>query len=419
MLQKQKALIIGVNLNGQPDFHESMDELHNLAIACEFTVVGRAEQNLKTANSAYYIGYGKIEEIRLLTEETEANIIIFNNELSPSQVKNLEKELDLEILDRTSLILEIFAKRAKTREAKLQVESARLKYLLPKLIGSNESLGRQSGGVGTRNRGSGEKKLELDRRKIEEKISELNKELKLLENERKTQKKMRSKTDFPSVALVGYTNAGKSTLMNAMVEFSQKSESKKVFEKDMLFATLETSVRRISLPENRTILLSDTVGFVNKLPHDLVKAFRSTLDEVRDADLLLHIIDSSHPNFRQQMEVTNETLCQIGAKTIPTIYVFNKADLTSMKIPSVDGDSVFISAKEKIGITELIQLIIRKAFSRYKECRMLIPYDQGSIVSYLNENAHIKSVSHESKGTLLDLECKEQDYQKYEGFVIQ
>ncbi|HNM06156.1 MAG TPA: GTPase HflX [Leptospiraceae bacterium] len=419
MLQKQKALIIGVNLNGQPDFHESMDELHNLAIACEFTVVGRAEQNLKTANSAYYIGYGKIEEIRLLTEETEANIIIFNNELSPSQVKNLEKELDLEILDRTSLILEIFAKRAKTREAKLQVESARLKYLLPKLIGSNESLGRQSGGVGTRNRGSGEKKLELDRRKIEEKISELNKELKLLENERKTQKKMRSKTDFPSVALVGYTNAGKSTLMNAMVEFSQKSESKKVFEKDMLFATLETSVRRISLPENRTILLSDTVGFVNKLPHDLVKAFRSTLDEVRDADLLLHIIDSSHPNFRQQMEVTNETLCQIGAKTIPTIYVFNKADLTSMKIPSVDGDSVFISAKEKIGITELIQLIIRKAFSRYRECRMLIPYDQGSIVSYLNENAHIKSVSYESNGTLLDLECKEQDYQKYEEFVVQ
>ncbi|HMV80077.1 MAG TPA: GTPase HflX [Leptospiraceae bacterium] len=419
MLQKQKALIIGVNLNGQPDFHESMDELHNLAIACEFTVVGRAEQNLKTANSAYYIGYGKIEEIRLLTEETEANIIIFNNELSPSQVKNLEKELDLEILDRTSLILEIFAKRAKTREAKLQVESARLKYLLPKLIGSNESLGRQSGGVGTRNRGSGEKKLELDRRKIEEKISELNKELKLLENERKTQKKMRSKTDFPSVALVGYTNAGKSTLMNAMVEFSQKSESKKVFEKDMLFATLETSVRRISLPENRTILLSDTVGFVNKLPHDLVKAFRSTLDEVRDADLLLHIIDSSHPNFRQQMEVTNETLCQIGAKTIPTIYVFNKADLTSMKIPSVDGDSVFISAKEKIGITELIQLIIRKAFSRYRECRMLIPYDQGRIVSYLNENAHIKSVSYESNGTLLDLECKEQDYQKYEEFVVQ
>ncbi|HNO26085.1 MAG TPA: GTPase HflX, partial [Leptospiraceae bacterium] len=395
------------------------DELHNLAIACEFTVVGRAEQNLKTANSAYYIGYGKIEEIRLLTEETEANIIIFNNELSPSQVKNLEKELDLEILDRTSLILEIFAKRAKTREAKLQVESARLKYLLPKLIGSNESLGRQSGGVGTRNRGSGEKKLELDRRKIEEKISELNKELKLLENERKTQKKMRSKTDFPSVALVGYTNAGKSTLMNAMVEFSQKSESKKVFEKDMLFATLETSVRRISLPENRTILLSDTVGFVNKLPHDLVKAFRSTLDEVRDADLLLHIIDSSHPNFRQQMEVTNETLCQIGAKTIPTIYVFNKADLTSMKIPSVDGDSVFISAKEKIGITELIQLIIRKAFSRYRECRMLIPYDQGRIVSYLNENAHIKSVSYESNGTLLDLECKEQDYQKYEEFVVQ
>lgn len=419
MLQKEKALIIGVNLNSQPDFSESMDELHNLAGACEFTVVGRAEQNLKTVNPAYYIGFGKIEEIRTAAEETDADIIIFNNELSPSQVKNLEKELDLTIMDRTSLILEIFAKRAKTREAKLQVESARLQYLLPKLIGSNESLGRQSGGVGTRNRGSGEKKLELDRRKIEEKISELNKELELLENERKTQKKMRSKTDFPSVALVGYTNAGKSTLMNVMLELAQKSESKKVFEKDMLFATLETSVRRISLPENRTILLSDTVGFVNKLPHDLVKAFRSTLDEVKDADLLLHIIDSSHPNFRQQMEVTDETLEQIGAKDIPTVHVFNKADLTSMTIPSVDGDSVYISAKEKIGITELIQVISQKAFSRYKECRMLIPYDQGRIVSYLNENAHIHSVSYENDGTLLDLECKEQDYQKYEEFVVQ
>ncbi len=419
MLQKEKALVIGVNLNSQPDFSESMDELHNLAIACEFTVVGRAEQNLKTVNSAYYIGYGKIEEIRPLLEETDADIIIFNNELSPSQIKNLERELDREILDRTSLILEIFAKRAKTREAKLQVESARLQYLLPKIIGSNESLGRQSGGVGTRNRGSGEKKLELDRRKIEEKISELNKELGLLENERKTQKKMRNKTDFPSVALVGYTNAGKSTLMNVMLELSQKSESKKVFEKDMLFATLETSVRRISLPESRTILLSDTVGFVNKLPHDLVKAFRSTLDEVRDADLLLHIIDSSHPNYRQQMEVTDETLEQIGAKDIPTVYVFNKADLTSMTIPSVDKDSVFISAKEKIGITELIRVIVNKAFSRYVKCRMLIPYDQGGIVSYLNENAHIHSVSYENDGTLLEVECKEQDYQKFEKFVIQ
>lgn len=418
MTPKEKALVIGVNLNSQPDFSESMEELQNLAIACEFDVVGRAEQNLKTINPAYYIGPGKTGEIKSLLDEKKAELVIFNNELSPSQIRNLEKELDRKILDRTSLILEIFAKRAKTREAKLQVEVARLQYSLPKLIGTGESLGRQSGGVGTKNRGSGEKKLELDRRKIEEKISELNKELGLLDNERKTQKKMRSKTDYPSVALVGYTNAGKSTLMNVMVELFQKSDAKKVFEKDMLFATLETSVRKIALPENKTILLSDTVGFVNKLPHDLIKAFRSTLDEVIDADLLLHVIDFSHSNYKQQMEVTNETLEQIGAKEIPTLYVFNKVDLTSMDIPFVDGDSVYISAKEKIGMNELIQAINSKVFSGYIECQLLIPYDQGKIVSYLNENSHVKSVSYESGGTLLIVECREQDYKRYEEFVL-
>ena len=417
MIQKEKALVIGVNLNDQPDFRESMEELQNLAIACEFDVVGKAEQNLKTINPAYYIGHGKVEEIKSSLIETEAKLIIFNNELSPSQIRNLEEELDTKVLDRTSLILEIFAKRAKTREAKLQVEVARLQYSLPRLIGSNESLGRQSGGVGTKNRGSGEKKLELDRRKIEEKIAELNKELGSLDNERNTQKKMRSKTDLPSVALVGYTNAGKSTLMNAMVELFQKSESKKVFEKNMLFATLETSVRKILLPENKSILLSDTVGFVNKLPHDLIKAFRSTLDEVREADLLLHVIDFSHSNYKQQIEITNETLKQIGAKDIPIIYVFNKADLTPMDIPLVDGGNVYLSSKEKIGMNELIQVINKKVFNQYIDCTMLIPYDQGKIVAYLNENAHVKSVSYETDGTLLIVECREQDYKKLKDFV--
>lgn len=418
MILRKKVLIIGVNLNDQLDFKESMEELQNLAIACEFDVVGKVEQNLKAINPAYYIGPGKIEEIKSSINQNKADSIIFNNELSPSQIRNLEEELDTEVLDRTTLILEIFAKRAKTREAKLQVEVARLQYSLPRLIGSNESLGRQSGGVGTRNRGSGEKKLELDRRKIEEKISDLNKELELLDNERKTQKKLRSKTDFPSVALVGYTNAGKSTLMNTMVELFQKTESKKVFEKDMLFATLETSVRKISLPDNKSILLSDTVGFVNKLPHDLIKAFRSTLDEVRDADLLLHVIDFSHSNYQQQMEVTNQTLEQIGAKDIPTIHVFNKADLTTMDIPCIDGDNVYISAKEKIGLEELIRVINQKVFNKYLECKLLIPYDQGKIVSYLNENAHVKSVSYETGGTLLLVECREQDYKKLEEFIF-
>lgn len=417
MSLKEKALIIGVNLNNQSDFTESMEELKNLAIACEFEVVGKAEQNLKTINPAYYIGQGKTEELKILLEELKVGSVIFNNELSPSQIRNLEKDLDRKILDRTSLILEIFAKRAKTREAKLQVEVARLQYSLPKIIGSHESLGRQGGGAGTKNRGSGEKKLELDRRRIETKISELNKELSLLDKERNVQKKMRTISDFPCVALVGYTNAGKSTLMNVMVDLFQKSESKKVFEKDMLFATLETSVRKISFPDHKTILLSDTVGFVNQLPHDLIKAFRSTLDEVKDADLLLHIIDYSHSNHKKHIEITNETLGLIGAKDIPIINVFNKSDLTSKPIPFVEDNNVFISAKEKIGITELIQIITQKIFLQTIECKLLIPYERGNIVSYLNENTFVKSVNYESNGTLMVVECNEQDYNRYKEFI--
>ena len=414
---KEKVLLIGVNRNNQPNFQESIEELQNLAIACEYEVIGKTIQNLKAIHPATYIGPGKVEEAKSQLKEQKANLVIFNNELSPSQIRNLEEEWETKVLDRTSLILEILAKRAKTREAKLQVEVARLQYALPKLIGSNESLGRQSGGVGNKNRGSGEKKLELDRRKIEEKISDLQKELDTLENERKTQKKMRNKTDLPTVALVGYTNAGKSTLMNAMVELFHKSESKKVFEKDMLFATLETSVRKITLPDHKSILLSDTVGFVNHLPHELVKAFRSTLDELRDADLLLHVIDSSHPNYQLQIQVTEETLVQIGANEIPTILVFNKADLTSQDLPSVEGDKVTLSAKKKIGIEELIYVVQKKVFNQTIKCKFLVPYEQGKIVSYLNENANIESVAYETNGTLLTVECREQDFHRFKEYI--
>ena len=417
MEQRERALLVGVNKNNQYHFQESMEELKNLATACDLEVVGKIEQNLKAFNKVHYIGSGKVEEVMALMDETRADVLIFNDELSPSQLRNLEKALDNKIMDRTSLILEIFAQRAKTREAKLQVEVASLQYALPRLIGSNESLGRQSGGVGTKNRGSGEKKLELDRRKIEEKIVELNKELEYISSERETQRKKRNKAGLPKVALVGYTNAGKSTLMNAMVEFFQKSETKKVLEKDMLFATLETSVRNITLPDNKAFLLSDTVGFVSKLPHNLVKAFRSTLEEVREADLLLHVVDASNPNYEQQIEITNETLKQIGVADISTITVYNKADLTTLNIPFVEAEKVYISAKTKVGLNELILLIKNKIFNQYIECKMLIPYDQGGIVSYFNKNAHVKSASYESNGTLLAIECSESDYKRYEQFT--
>lgn len=417
MEQLLKAVLIGVNVNNQKNFEESMVELENLVIACDMEVVGRADQNLKAINKATYIGSGKVGEIRNITDELQADVLVFNNELSPSQLRNLERELEHKIMDRTSLILDIFAQRAQTREAKLQVELASLKYMLPRLVGLNEALDRQYGGVGTISRGGGEKKLVLDRRRIEEKITELSKELEQVSLERRTQRKQRNKSGLPSVALVGYTNAGKSTLMNAIMDLSQRPESKKVFEKDMLFATLETSVRKITLPDNKVFLLSDTVGFVSNLPHELVKAFRSTLEEVRSADLLLHVVDASDPNSSRQVEVTNETLRQIGAGEIPMIHVYNKAELTAMNIPYVKADDIYISAREKIGVEELTQEIRKKIFKEYVECKMLIPYDQGGIAAYLNENANVKEISYESSGTLITLECKESEYRLYEEFI--
>lgn len=415
--EKEKALLIGVSTKNQMDFQESMDELKNLAEACEMFVAGVMEQNLKAIHPAHYIGSGKVEEVRLLLAETNARVLIFNNDLSPSQLNNLKKELDCRVLDRTTLILEIFSERARTREAKLQVEVAKLQYLLPRLIGTGENLGRQSGGVGTKNRGSGEKKLELDKRKIEIKIAELNLELESLTKERETQRKKRKKTEVPSIALVGYTNSGKSTLMNAMVETYKKPESKKVFEKDMLFATLETSTRNIILPNHKMFFLSDTVGFVSNLPHDLVKAFRTTLEEVREANLLLHVIDYSNPNYKKQMQVTIETLNEIGAGHIPVINVYNKSELTTVTLPSIKENEAFISAKNRIGINELVGMIEKHVFKLYIECIMLIPYNKGNIVSYLNENANVQSVEHRSDGTLLYLQCKESDFKRLNQYI--
>jgi GTP-binding protein HflX len=417
LLQKEKALLIGVNINKQYYFNESMDELKNLAISCDFEVVGQMEQNLKEINKTFYVGSGKLEEIKYLANDLKVDLIIFNNELSPSQLRNLVRVLQYRIMDRTALILEIFARRAKTREAKLQVEMANMQYMLPRLVGLYESMAQQTGGVGSKTRGPGEKALELDRRQLERKIYELNKELESISHERRIQRKKRIKSRLPMVALVGYTNSGKSTLMNGMLEISQKPESKKVVEKDILFATLDTSIRKISLPGFKDFLLSDTVGFVSNLPHYLVKAFRSTLEEVRRADLLLHIVDISAPDYEEQMRVTDNTLQEIGAENIPTIYVFNKIDLTSDYEAKIFNNRVFISAAKKVGLNLLLKEINRELLRKYIECCMFIPYSQGKLLSYLNNNAYIKSVKHENEGTILTLECLESDYKKFHKFV--
>ena len=414
----QKAILVGVNLNSQKDFEYSMEELANLTEACEVEVVGTITQNLHRVTSSHFIGTGKIEEVKALVEYKEANVVIFNDQLSPSQLRNLERDMDCKVIDRSILILDIFAQRAKTKEAQLQVEVAKLQYMLPRLIGLRESLGRQSGGVGT-NKGAGEKQLELDRRRIEENISVLNKELEELVAHRQTQRKQRKKNAIPVVSLVGYTNAGKSSIMNALMEMFHPTSDKQVLEKDMLFATLETSVRNIPLPDNKEFLLTDTVGFVSKLPHHLVKAFRSTLEEVVEADLLIHVVDYSNPNYEQQIEITEKTLQDIGIKEIPTIFAYNKADLTDMDIPKVNRDSVYMAAREKVGLKELIDQIRSHVFMDYIHCEMLIPYDQGKLVSYFNDNGHITETEYEENGTKLTLECKKTDYDKYHNYVIE
>ncbi|AVK95197.1 GTPase HflX [Lysinibacillus sphaericus] len=416
----EKAILVGVNLRNDKHFEYSMEELTNLAEALNVEVVGIVTQNLERVTPSHYVGTGKIEEIKSFYEEAQANLVIFNDELSPSQIRNLERDLETKVIDRTMLILDIFGRRAKTREAQMQVELAQLQYMLPRLVGLHASLSRQGGGTGGgfKNRGAGETKLELDRRKIEDQISKIKKELEQVKEQRETQRKQRRKNAVPVVSIVGYTNAGKSTIMNQLLAKIGQEDHKQVFEKDMLFATLETSVRYIELHDKKSFLLTDTVGFVSKLPHHLVKAFRSTLEEARDADLLLHVVDVSNAEHGFMMDVTNETLKAVGVEGIPTIYVYNKADLANVPYPVISGDNIWISAKQGNGLDELLQIIRQHIFSDYVTCKMLIPYEQGNIVSYLNENATIYETAYEEAGTLLKLEVKEADYAKYQHFVV-
>jgi len=415
--KRERALVVGVNLNQDLYFEESIEELKNLALACDIEPVGEVVQNLQRPNNTHYVGTGKLTEIRDLIDQEEIDVLIFEDELTPSQIRNLSKHLDIEILDRTRLILDIFANRAQTKEAKMRVEIARLRYALPRLRVENQNFGHQRGG-GAINRGAGETKQELKRRKVEDKIAELEQELKNMVKTRQIQRKKRAKSGIPTVALVGYTNAGKSTIMNAMVrKFQEIATEKTVFEKDMLFATLDTSVRHIKFEKGKSILLSDTVGFINKLPHHLVKAFHSTLEEAREADLLLHVVDVASPNHRQHIDVTNETLKEIGAGHIDMAYVYNKIDLVE-KNPSNDSEEVLIklSAKKDIGFESLFDLLKDRLFSDYRRCQLLIPYDQGGEIPYLKEHGTILEISYEDTGTLLDVELRELDFEKYGKF---
>ncbi|MCP1224275.1 GTPase HflX [Sebaldella sp. S0638] len=415
----KNAIIIGVKINNQKDFDYMMDELENLAHANNINVTERLVQSLDKIHAGHYLGSGKIDELKDITSETGVDMVIFNDELSPYQIRNLEELLDVEVIDRTQLILDIFYKRAKTKEAKLQVEIARLQYELPRMRTSrDEKLDQQSGASGTSNRGAGETKLEINYRTIKHRIQLLNKELENVIKERSIQRKQRKKNQIPVVSLVGYTNAGKSTIMNKFVNKFNKGESKEVFEKDMLFATLETSVRNITLPDKKKFLLTDTVGFVSNLPHHLIKAFRSTLEEVREADLLIHVVDYSSIHCKNMMETTNSTLAEVGIKDVPVVYVYNKSDLTEKEIPEDDGDSIYISAKKDIGLDLLLEKIYEKIFQNYEKAVFLIPYNKGEIVSHFSENASVLDIKHEENGTKITVECRKSDIEKYKNYII-
>lgn len=398
-----KAILVLTSTN---PFYE--EELKSLCEACHIEVVDVVIQKLEKINPATYIGKGKIEEIKLKLQD---EMVIFDDELTPLQVKNLTDLLETEVTDRTDLILRIFDERAKTKEAKLQVEIARDQYLLLRLVGMQEHMSHQQGGSGFR--GSGEKQIELDRRIIARKLARSRKELAEIVKQRQVQRQRRKNNQIPVIALVGYTNSGKSTLLNTLCQDKQK----KVFEKDMLFATLETSTRHIKM-KNHDCLLTDTVGFIERLPHHLIQAFRSTLEEVKEADLLLHVVDTSFEDYQMQVETTNEVLKSLGVENTPMIYVYNKIDLNKYAYIQPQSPYVFISAKYKRGFDLLEDEISHLLFKDYEVFELSIPYSQGEDFKYLHQHCYVKEIEYLEKSIYLKIEARRQEIKNYLHYCL-
>ena len=398
-------------------FERTMRELAMLAETAHMETAATLTQNAKVPSSATYLGSGKVEELKITLEETGADLVLFDQTLTPMQFRNLGKALGAEVMDRTGVILQIFSEQARTREARLQVEYAQLQYILPRLAGMWTHFGRQGGGSGSRsNRGVGETQIELDRRYIERRMSDLDRELKAISRERSTQRGKRTSSDLPRAALVGYTNAGKSTLMNRLLTVNTPvNEEKKVYEKDKLFATLDTTVRRITPKDRRPFLLSDTVGFISDLPTALVKAFRSTLEEVLFADLLIQVVDYSDPDYRTAMKVTEDTLREIGAGSIPMLVVFNKADIPAsagllpFSLPAVRERGIYMSAKEGIGIPELLDAVSESLSASFKPFSVRLPYDKGGLLGQLRESADLSKIEYREDGIYLEGRCGRKD----------
>lgn len=418
---KTKAFIAGVNLN-DTNFDYYMSELVNLAEAANMQVVGQARQNEEHIIAGTYFGLGKINEIKDMAQGLKAKVLVLNDELTPVQIRNLEKLTKLRVVDHTELILEIFSSRARTKQAKLQVQLAQLQYELPRLHPSKNSLDQQRGnggstGGGFANRGAGETKLELNRRTIGKQISVIKRELQTISKQEEIKAKRRNQNHIPKVALVGYTNAGKSTTMNGLLTEFSKHCAKQVFVKNMLFATLDTNVRRIDLDNNFSFILSDTVGFISKLPHNLIESFKATLQEVKDADLLINVVDASDPNMIQMIRTTQNVLDEIGVKNTPIITAYNKADKSERNYPQIEGNGILYSAIDAKSIATLADLITKHIFSSYKKINLLLPMSAGKILSYLHENAQVLKENYQNDGIHVVARLSPQEQARFANYI--
>ena len=431
--QQERALLIGLNITTNVkklddiDINESMEELKELTKAAGAEVVGSLIQNRPAIDAAYYVGKGKVEELRAYCEATDATMVIFNDELSGAHIRNLEEfiseklkinKIGRKVIDRTTLILDIFAQRALSKEGKLQVELAQLRYRMPRLYGMGGEMSRTGAGIGTR--GPGEQKLEIDKRIILNKIADIRKELKEVSKNRETQRVQRMKSNIPIVALVGYTNAGKSTLLNELIKTHKDYEAEKeVFVKNMLFATLDVTLRKATLPNKRDFLVVDTVGFVSKLPHDLVNAFKATLEEVQYADLILHVIDATNSSYELQKQTTESVLKDLDVDDKKTIIVYNKVDKLELDIyPKNQKDKVYISAKKGINMDKLLKLIEEALMEDTYEVSLLLPYDRGDIFSKIKDKYNVNNFNYEENGISVDVNLDEEDYNIYKDYII-
>ena len=413
--KRERAILVGVTLNKHTrwETEEHLEELSLLADTAGATVVQRVIQERHHVDAAYFIGRGKVEALSDLVEAEAADLVIFDDDLSPAQVRNLEKVIQKKIVDRSGLILDIFARRAKTREARTQVELAQLNYLLPRLTRQWTHLSRQVGGIGTR--GPGETQLEVDRRLIRKRISALSRQLDKIKSQREVRRKHRDQTF--RVALVGYTNAGKSTLMNALTDAD-------VFVEDRLFATLDATIRRMKTDRTRPVLLIDTVGFIRKLPHHLVASFISTLEEAREADLLLHVVDVSHPHLFEQMAVVKDVLNQLQIADKPVLHVFNKVDLLQHKglisrLRNEFQPSVFISASRGLFLDDLRHEVIRLATEEVSELQLTLPVQDSETLARIYELGDVQQTEFEDSVVRLNVRATRENLGKIRRLMAQ